>query len=371
MSQPPTDEQTPFEPDPRNLTSLRQWGHDASAVLAEITDHLQRIEQDRLEPSARQHLDAALQQGAILSRIIAGALAQLTGAPDPNDGAGVAVELPYAAMATPDPRPGSASETGQLAGYRILVVDDTDTAPLRVAAALVPRGAEVEILHSGAEALGALERKRYDLVVVDATMPGVSGAQVIRGLRARPGAAGQTPALAMSADASVQRHDELIAAGADRVVIKPLPDAAGLARIAERMIRSDTRAGTPPPQAAPQADPQASAQAAPQTSAPTPAATGEAPLFDPEPLRRVCALAGPEMAEEIAERLIADLIKTQDRLRRASMPPDMAELSAASHVLIALAGTAGAMQLLARTQVLNRRLRTKSLDELGPILAEV
>ena len=66
---------------------------------------------------------------------------------------------------------------------RVLVVDD-DEAVRAVTREMLRRGNyEVECVGSGPAALGALEEHRFDLVMLDVGMPGMSGADVYEVIR--------------------------------------------------------------------------------------------------------------------------------------------------------------------------------------------
>lgn len=62
---------------------------------------------------------------------------------------------------------------------RILVVDDEDTIRLVLAKYLRTRGFEVETAESGDAALEALARARFDLMLCDVRMPGLSGVEIV------------------------------------------------------------------------------------------------------------------------------------------------------------------------------------------------
>jgi two-component system response regulator CpxR len=61
---------------------------------------------------------------------------------------------------------------------RLLVVDDQRDICELLAAFLSEEGIAVTAAHHGAAALSALERERFDGVIVDAVLPGVSGVAV-------------------------------------------------------------------------------------------------------------------------------------------------------------------------------------------------
>ena len=66
---------------------------------------------------------------------------------------------------------------------RVLLVDDNDSMIARAAAALTPRCVVVGTAHNGAEALDAVGTLRPDVVVLDISMPGMTGLEVASTLR--------------------------------------------------------------------------------------------------------------------------------------------------------------------------------------------
>jgi two-component system response regulator HydG len=69
---------------------------------------------------------------------------------------------------------------------RILIVDDDDGVRFLLREILCEEGLDVEDAASGAEALAALERSPFDLVLTDLRMPGLDGMDVLRAAVARP-----------------------------------------------------------------------------------------------------------------------------------------------------------------------------------------
>ena len=91
---------------------------------------------------------------------------------------------------------------------RVLVVDDNSDILDLVGFRLRKAGHEVVTAGSGPEALGAAEASPPGLAVLDVSMPGMDGLELLGHLRALPGL-GELPAIFLSA--RVQPHD--IAAG--------------------------------------------------------------------------------------------------------------------------------------------------------------
>ncbi|MEM1207005.1 MAG: response regulator, partial [Acidobacteriota bacterium] len=101
---------------------------------------------------------------------------------------------------------------------RILIVDDEDHLAEGLAFNLRNAGYDVAITMSGEAALTRVEQESFDLILLDVTLPGISGLDVSRKLRME----GHTePILMVSAR---DRTDDTISgldAGADDYVTKP------------------------------------------------------------------------------------------------------------------------------------------------------
>ncbi len=76
-------------------------------------------------------------------------------------------------------------------------------------------------------------------------------------------------------------------------------------------------------------------------------------LFEPARFERLLQLAGPQNGEELLARLAEDLGTTLKRSETAFAVMDWNELRGASHVLISLAGSVGAVSLQELAEVIN------------------
>jgi DNA-binding response OmpR family regulator len=102
----------------------------------------------------------------------------------------------------------------------ILVVDDDHDVAQSIELALRRRAFRVTLAHSGVEALKTLRRYQPDLVILDVLMPGMSGFDVCRRLRADPNTA-HLPIVFLTARGQEQDRIEGLRAGADDYVGKP------------------------------------------------------------------------------------------------------------------------------------------------------
>jgi DNA-binding NtrC family response regulator len=73
----------------------------------------------------------------------------------------------------------------QQAKHKILVVDDELTVCKSIRQALVQEAYEVDMARSGEEALRKEAEKHYDVLIVDLMMPGLSGMDLLKSLKAQ------------------------------------------------------------------------------------------------------------------------------------------------------------------------------------------
>src|SRR5262245_22111595 len=81
--------------------------------------------------------------------------------------------------------PSGGAAEGDMAKGRILAVDDQRYFRELIASLLSQEGYEVRAVGSGEEAVQVLEHERFDVVVTDLVMPGMSGADLVRRIKAQ------------------------------------------------------------------------------------------------------------------------------------------------------------------------------------------
>ena len=125
---------------------------------------------------------------------------------------------------TPDPR-------------KLLVVDDNLENRDLLSHRLVHLGYEVEIAENGAQALAKIHKAHYDLVLLDHMMPGMSGLDLLRLLRATYSLS-QLPVIMVSGVGDSDSIVDALDQGANDYMIKPVDMPEMDARINTQILRS-------------------------------------------------------------------------------------------------------------------------------------
>jgi CheY-like chemotaxis protein len=117
----------------------------------------------------------------------------------------------------------STSNYWPLLGFmRVLVVEDNPVNQ-RVARALLERvSIRPDIASHGGEALDALARQPYDIVIMDVQMPVMNGLDATREIRRRVPADRQPVIIAMTASAMAKHRETCLEAGMDDYISKPV-----------------------------------------------------------------------------------------------------------------------------------------------------
>jgi len=191
-------------------------------------------------------------------------------------------------------------------GLRILVADDHPVNQRLILLQLSRLGHRADVVSDGAEAITALARAPYDVVLMDVQMPGIDGMEATR--RIRQQYAGGGPAIvALTANTQPGARQACLAAGMDDYLTKPL--------VAEELRAALARTRT------------------------------ERPVLDPAELDRLRELLGDDRGALAA--LVDDFAGDSPALVATLLATgaDQLDVDRAAHALKSLAATFGATDL--------------------------
>jgi CheY-like chemotaxis protein/HPt (histidine-containing phosphotransfer) domain-containing protein len=223
---------------------------------------------------------------------------------------------------------------------------------------------------SGGEALAALDRQPYHVILMDVQMPGMDGLEATRRIRADLPNDRQPWIVALTANAFAEDRDACMTAGMDDYVSKPVRrddlvaalNRAGahhppsVAAEAAAAVATDEPPAAPPeptaavvapstPAAAPAAGP-AAVEPAPDEAGPGEAiAAARAALADE---------LGDEFADEIIEGYLVEATTAVAELEAAVETDDLARASRVAHGLKSTSATVGAHALAAHCDDIER-----------------
>jgi PAS domain S-box-containing protein len=135
-----------------------------------------------------------------------------------DEGTTFTLEFPACAPGTEVPPESPAAEPALALQGRVLVIDDELPIAQLLQDALTEGGHRVEIALSGSKGLEMAARNHYDVVLTDLGMPGMSGWEVARGIRA---AAPELPVVLVTGWGMTISQSEVDGAGIAAVVHKP------------------------------------------------------------------------------------------------------------------------------------------------------
>ncbi|HEX9461225.1 MAG TPA: PAS-domain containing protein [Alphaproteobacteria bacterium] len=220
---------------------------------------------------------------------------------------------------------------------RVLLAEDNKVNQ-QIALMLLKRaGYVVDTAANGVEAVAALRRSDYDLILMDVQMPSMDGIEATRKIRSFEGSKADVPIVAMTAHAMTGARDKYLAAGMDDYIAKPIEREQFLATVARW-------AGVANPPSTPDHDAPALGGSAGDQADP--------PVFDDTSLASLARDVPAEELRALVETYLAGAAELVAQAEASAAGPDLPALAQIAHNLVSTSGNFGAR----RVQMLARRL---------------
>jgi signal transduction histidine kinase/CheY-like chemotaxis protein/HPt (histidine-containing phosphotransfer) domain-containing protein len=272
-----------------------------------------------------------------------------------------------AGVQAPAPRAGSVERLAERVPLRILVAED-NAVNQQVALLLLKKlGYRADMAADGLEALQALEREPYDVVLMDVQMPKMDGLEAARRIHQQWSEGRRPHVIAATANAMREEREACLAAGMDDYLSKPIR----LEELAAALSRCRPHLAPPPP--APRRESGVGAQA----SSPEPEPPGQplaAVVFQPAALERLMATIGdddPDVLVALIDTFLRDVPRLIDGARRGLQHGQADEVRRAAHTLKSNGATFGAMSFSELSRELESLARSGALEGAADLIARL
>jgi signal transduction histidine kinase/DNA-binding response OmpR family regulator len=252
-----------------------------------------------------------------------------------------------------EPHVRRASELLPRLGLSVLLAEDNLVNQEVARGMLESFACEVDAVANGQEVLVALERRTYDLILMDWQMPEMDGFAATRLIRAKEQQtrAPRLPIIALTANAMEGDRQQCLAVGMDDYLSKPF-NQDQLLTILQRWAASSS---APASSRSPVVSSAASGE---------PVTAPEQAVFDPAPLAQIRALQRPDrpdLVRRVLEQYFTTTPHLLQTLQAALARADAEGVRHAAHSLKSSSASVGAMQVAALSKELELLGKTNEL----------
>jgi CheY-like chemotaxis protein len=257
----------------------------------------------------------------------------------------------------------------QLAAHmplRILVAEDNAVNQQLALLLLKKIGYRADVAKNGFEALDALERERYDLVLMDVQMPEMDGLEATRRIHQRWPEGPRPHVIAVTANAMPEEREACLAAGMDDYLSKPIRMeelTAALGRCRPHISARPTAFGT---------GSGVGAQSPPIDPEP-PRPPRRAAVLQPAALERLIKITGddPALLTSLIETFSNDAPRLLDSARRGLQQGRRDEVRRAAHTLKSNGATFGAMSFSELSRTIESLASSGTLEGMADLIAQL
>ena len=227
---------------------------------------------------------------------------------------------------------------------RVLLVEDNSVNQIVAVGQLQRLGHECTVAANGVEALDAVTREKFDIVLMDIQMPDMDGYEATRRIRQMRGPVAKIPIIAITAHAMPGEREKCIAAGMNDYLAKPvsLEQVGAIVRLWASKSSSGEHAAAP-------------ADVMEQD---------DGYVLDRERVSSFLAISRTQdgFLEGLVKTFRQDVPSRIDALRAAAATGDANDLALAAHAMKSSSGSVGAKRMFAMASSLEQEARSGRLD---------
>jgi CheY-like chemotaxis protein/HPt (histidine-containing phosphotransfer) domain-containing protein len=248
-----------------------------------------------------------------------------------------------AGVQMPTPRAGPVEQLAERMPLRILLAEDNVVNQQLALLLLKKLGYRADVTADGLEALQALEREPYDVVLMDVQMPKMDGLEATRHIHQRWPKGRRPHVIAATANAMQEEREACLAAGMDDYLAKPIH----LEELAAALRRCRPHVAPRPP-----------------------AAAG---VLHPPALERLMQTIGNDrgLLATLIDTFLRDVPRLVDGARQGLQRGQADEVRRAAHTLKSNGATFGAMRLSELSRELEALARSGILEGTADLLARI
>ncbi len=244
-------------------------------------------------------------------------------------------------------------------GLRVLVAEDNPTNQKVIAKILERAGHRPHLVENGEQALDAMEKERFDLVMLDLHMPVMGGLETAKIFRLSQNGPSPPPLVALTADATQESRKACEEAGFDAYLTKPV-EIKTLIELLDSLVPSGKKGHDAP-----------ATPLAPSAGNSPPEGARNVPAIDPDRFNELAAL---EDRSDFLPNLIQIFLKTgEEKIQKIEQAMAANNYGHVPEIAHALKGSAGQIGATALTELCNRmaHARPEDIKEEGSRSVEV
>ncbi|NCA71671.1 MAG: response regulator [Sphingobacteriia bacterium] len=248
----------------------------------------------------------------------------------------------------------------------ILLVDDSKVNRKVAETILSKAGYQVETAADGREAIAAVKRTRFGLVLMDVAMPEMDGLAATSTIRGLASAAAKTPIIALTAAAFAEDRQRCLDAGMDDFLTKPIVPAELLETVAHWLETSADGAAAPIARDWPGPELEHEPNTKPKTKTKTKPLTAQEDrvLLDQATLDRLASDLSADLLSMMMETFVDELERrlVSIQVGASAASADLAAIAADAHAIKGSAATLGANALRDAALTLEQTAKTRHND---------